>query len=85
MKKGKIIFFIILVLILAFFGWYFLLRMNKDRAIKTILKYDSDASLTSLSSMGEDYLIARAKAYKAAESTFELNGKKYNTQTGSAI
>ncbi len=83
--KGKIIFFSIVALILLGVVWYFFIRMDKKKAVKVILKYDDNAVLDSLNNMGEDYLVARAKAYQKTEETFELDGKKYSTSTGKTI
>ncbi len=73
--KGKIIFFSIVAVILLGVIWYFFIRMDKKKAIKVILKYDNNAVLANLNTMGEDYLVARAKAYQKAEDSFELDGK----------
>ncbi len=83
--KGKIIFFSIVAIILLGVVWYFFIRMDKKKAIKVILKYDNNAVLANLNTMGEDYLVARAKAYQKAEDSFELDGKKYSTSTGRSI
>ncbi len=85
MNKKKIIFFSILAVIILGTVWYFFIRMNKDRAVKAILKYDNNSTVDQLNTMGEDYLIARAKAYIKAENTFELDGKKYSTDTGKSV
>ncbi len=83
--KGKIIFFSIVAIILLGVVWYFFIRMDKKKAIKVILKYDGNAVIDTLNNMGEDYLVARAKAYQKTEDSFELDGKRYSTSTGKAI
>ncbi len=83
--KGKIIFFSVVAIILLGVVWYFFIRIDKKKAIKVILKYDNNAVLDNLNLMGEDYLVARAKAYQKSEDSFELDGKKYSTSTGKTI
>jgi hypothetical protein len=82
MKKKQVIFFSTLVIILCFWGWYFFIRIDKKKAIKIIMKHASDADEETLSNFGTDYLIVRAKAFRAGKSTFELDGKTYITATG---
>lgn len=85
MTTKKAVFFLVVAVLVGFWAWYFFIKMDKDKAIKVILKYDNDANLDTLKNFGEDYLISRAKAYQKTESTFELEGKKYSTSTGKAI
>ncbi len=85
MNSKKIIFFVIIAAIILGTVWYFFIRLDKKRAVKTILKYDNNASIDALNAMGEDYLIARAKAYLISETDFEFEGKKYSTESGKTI
>jgi hypothetical protein len=84
MTPKKIAFIVIIIMLALFWAWYFFIRLDKKKAIKVILKYDNDANIDTLSGMGDDYLIARAAAYRSAKQTFELDGKVYVTSTGKA-
>ncbi len=85
MNKKKVVFFVILAIVTLGTVWYFFIRLDKKRAIKTILKYDNNANIDALNAMGEAYLIARARAYLKSETDFEFEGKKYSTESGKSI
>jgi hypothetical protein len=78
------IFYILVFLIIAFWVWYFAIRIDKKKAIAIIVKNSPTADPKKLEGFGEDYLIARAKAFRSKKETFELNGKSYITATGKA-
>lgn len=82
MKKA--IFITIVVLILAFAGWFFFIRMTKERAVKIIYKADTTRDTAKINAMGDEFLIAWAKAIRGANPEFTYNGKMYNTGTATA-
>ena len=57
---------------------------TKEKAINYIKAVDSNFNVTTAQSMGSDYLIARAKAYKAGKTECTFAGKNYDTQSGKA-
>lgn len=65
---------------------YFLLGggMSKEQAAKIISEY-TGIDYNSYMGMDKGYLVARAKAFKAAESQFSHNEKRYDTLSGKAI
>lgn len=88
-KNLKGVIAILIVLGIAF-AVYWLTRkkspvMDKKAAIKTIAGAKSGRSEQTLSSYGEDYLIAWAQAIQAAQATFMVAGKNYNTNSGMTI
>lgn len=85
MKPGKIVFIVIIVLLIAFLGWFFFLRMNKKKAIDIILKAKAGRTVGQFTEFDTNFLIAWASAIKAKQPTFEDDGKKFETETGKAI
>ena len=55
---------------------------NKSKAIKYIKAKDTGSKEADLQSLGEGYLIARAKAIQAGRDTYQYEGLTYNTDTG---
>lgn len=84
MKAGKILFIVILVIIIGVTSWFIFFRMDKKKAIKTIIKANSSRSASSLESFDEDYLIQWALAIKRQSPDFSVRGKIYSTDTGKA-
>lgn len=82
MKKA--IFWFVLLAFISFWVYWFVFRINKEKAIKIISKKTS-ATAEGLANFDEDYLVARAKALQFGKDTFELNGKEYNASTGRAV
>lgn len=84
MKAGKILFVIILVVIIGVTAWFVFFRIDKKKAIKTIVKANSSRSSSSLEGFDEDYLIQWALAIKRQSPDFSVRGKIYSTDTGKA-
>jgi hypothetical protein len=78
-KKG----IIVAVSVAAILGalWYFKKGMKSDAQTIVDAGYYS-SGVAGLSTFGKDYLKAWAKAAKAKEPTFFLDGISYNTQGG---
>ncbi len=81
----KITFIILIIIIAGVITYFVFFRITKEKAIKIIVEAKSGRSADSLSGLGDDYLIAWAKAIKAKESSFITEGKTYNTLTGTNI
>ncbi|MEK6881522.1 MAG: hypothetical protein AABY22_18010 [Nanoarchaeota archaeon] len=85
MKNFLIIFLVLLIISVAL--WYFFLRKSaKEKGIDYLIEHQfTDGTKEKLMTFGEDYLIAWAAAAKNKNSEFELNGKFYMTQGGTAV
>jgi hypothetical protein len=81
-KKG----IIVAVSVAAILGalWYFKKGMKSDAETIIDAGYYS-SGINQLSTFGKDYLSSWAKAAKAKEPTFMLEGKTYNTQGGKLV
>lgn len=80
MKKA--IFIIIVILVLALAGWFFFIRLTKEKAVEILYKANTARSKAELSAMGEEFLIAWAKGVRSNNETFTHEGTIYNSGTG---
>ncbi len=81
----KITFIILIVIVAGVITYFVFFRMTKEKAIKTIVEAKSGRTADSLTALGDDYLIAWAKAIKSKDVSFITEGKTYNTLTGTNI
>ena len=68
-------------------AWFFISRKSintKDKAIKIISDFTGIGE-ASYQSMGESYLISRAKAIKSGSDTFEDASATYTTKSGRLV
>jgi hypothetical protein len=80
----KVIFIIIILAISATLTWYFVLRIDKAKALKIIVKAKPGRLESSYAPFEEDFLIAWARAIRRGSPDFTHNGKNYSTETAKA-
>ncbi len=71
-------------------SWYFLIYKpshafgTRQQAVDYLVSVQGYLA-SGLTSFGDDYLIARANAYKHGDASFTVAGKNYSTATGKSI
>lgn len=84
-KNKKGIFIVAITLTVLTASALFLFKNKKVQYAKTIVKYGGTKNYAWLLNTTEDYLKAWAENIKKGNEFFELNGKKYYTQGGTAV